>query len=80
MGRNEKTSPTVATKAAHVLSDPTASKPAKSVAASALAQAGTAKQTSAKVATIAAKALDDGRSSKATKTIAASVLTQKPKK
>jgi hypothetical protein len=80
MANKEKTSPPVASKASSVLSDPASSKSAKSVAASALAQAGTAKQTSTKVATIASKALDDGRSSKVTKTIAASVLTQKPKK
>ncbi len=39
MAKNEKTSPTAASKAAKVLNDPKASKDAKSVAASALTQA-----------------------------------------
>lgn len=39
MGKNEKTSKTVASKAAKILSDPRSSKAAKSVAASALTQA-----------------------------------------
>jgi hypothetical protein len=80
MSKNEKTSPTIASKASGVLSNPGSSKAAKTVAASALSQAGTSKQTSAKVASKAAQALDDGRSSKTTKAIAGSVLTQKTRK
>jgi hypothetical protein len=38
MARNEKTSKRVASKAARILSDPKSTKPAKSVAASALTQ------------------------------------------
>lgn len=80
MSKNEKTSGRVASKASAVLRDPGASKASKSIAASAMSQAGTAKKTSASVATKAAKALDDGRSSKTTKAIAGSVLTQKTRK
>lgn len=80
MAKNEKTSGRVASKASDILRSPSASKTAKSIAGSALSQAGTSKSTSSKVATTAAKALDSGRSSKATKTIAGSVLTQKPKR
>jgi hypothetical protein len=39
MGRNERTSPSVASKASKVLSNPASSKTAKSIAASALTQA-----------------------------------------
>lgn len=39
MGKNEKTSPKVASQAAKILSNPKSSKAAKSVAASALTQA-----------------------------------------
>lgn len=80
MSKNERTRGRVATKASSVLRDPNASKVSKSIAASALAQTGTAKKTSPPVAAKAAKALDDGRSSKTTKTIAGSVLTQKTRK
>lgn len=80
MARNEKTSRPVATKASNTLRDSSASKAAKSLAGSALSQAGTNKSTSPKVATTAARALDDGRTSRTTKTLAGSVLTQKPRK
>lgn len=80
MARNEKTSRPVATKASNTLRDPSASKSAKSLAGSALSQAGTNKSTSPRVATTAARALDDGRTNRTTKTLAGSVLTQKPKK
>lgn len=39
MGKNERTSPSVASKASKVLSNPSSSKAAKSIAASALTQA-----------------------------------------
>ena len=80
MAKNEKTSGRVASKASDLLRSPSSSKAAKSIAGSALAQAGTGKTTSSKVATTAAKALDSGRTSKATKTVAGSVLTQKSKR
>ena len=80
MPKPEKTSPSVATKASHVLRTPGASAAAKSVAASALSQAGTSMCTSAKVAATAAKTLDRSKASPTAKTIAGSVLTQKTKK
>lgn len=80
MAKGEKTSKRVATTASGILRSPTASKAAKTVAASALAQAGTAKTTSKRVAAVAAKALNDGRTKAATKKVAASTLTQKPKR
>jgi hypothetical protein len=80
MARNEKTSGRVASKASAVLRSSGSSKAAKSIAGSALSQAGTSKATSSKVATAAAKALDSTRTGKATKAIAGSVLTQKPGK
>ena len=80
MRRNEKTSGPVATRASGTLRDPSASKAAKTLAGSALAQAAANKSTSPKIATTAARALDDGRTSRATKTLAGSVLTQKPKR
>jgi hypothetical protein len=80
MSKSEKTGKRVGTNASSVLRDKGASKAAKSVAGSALAQAKANKQTSAKVARTAAKLLDDGRSSKTNKSIAGSVLTQKVKR
>lgn len=77
MPNNEKTSPGVASKASSTLSNPRAGATAKSVAASALAQTGTAKTTSKVVASKASTQLGDGRTSKANKAIAGSVLTQK---
>lgn len=80
MTKNEKTSPRVATKASQVLRSSSANSAAKSVAASALSQAGTNKTTSAKVAATAAKTLDSSKASQTVKTIAGSVLTQKTKR
>jgi hypothetical protein len=80
MSKSEKTSGRVASKASGILRSPNASKAAKSIAGSALAQAGTGKTTSAKVASTAAKALDSGRTGEVTKTVAGSVLTQKAKR
>ncbi|MBS0514278.1 MAG: hypothetical protein JSS16_02215 [Proteobacteria bacterium] len=80
MAKNEKTGPKVTKEAAKVLSDPHASKTAKSLAGSALAQAHTNKQSSATTAHIAAKAINDGRTSQTTRSLAGSVLTQKPKR
>jgi hypothetical protein len=79
MARNEKTSGRVASKASGILRSPSSSKTAKSIARSALSQAGTGKATSPRVATKAAKALDDGRTSRGTKSVSGSVLTQKPR-
>lgn len=80
MPKSEKTSPSVASKASEVLRTPGASRAAKSVAASALSQAGTNKTTSAKVAATAARTLDNAKASSTVKTIAGSVLTQKTKR
>lgn len=79
MARNEKTSPGVASTAARTLQDPGASKTAKTLAASVLAQSGTNKVTSSRVAGVASSALQDGRVNATTKTLAGSSLTQKPK-
>ncbi|MGH8049121.1 MAG: hypothetical protein ACREPB_00515 [Arenimonas sp.] len=80
MAKNEKTGPKVTKTAAAVLRDPGASKTAKSMAGSALAQAHTGKQTSPAAEKVAAKVLNDGRTTAATKSLAGSVLTQKTKK
>ena len=80
MAKNEKTSSGVASKASDVLRNPGASKTAKSLAGSALAQSGTNKSTSPAVAKVAAKALDSGSTNRNTKSLAGSVLTQKTKK
>ena len=77
MAKNESSGPKVTKTAASVLRDPGASKTAKSLAGSTLAQASTAKQSSSATARTAAKALNDGRTSSTTKSLAGSVLTQK---
>jgi hypothetical protein len=80
MSKNEQSGPKVTRTASSVLGDPGASKTAKSLAGSALAQAGTTKQSSATTARTASKALHDGRTSTSTRSLAGSVLTQKSKK
>ena len=76
----EKSGPKVTRTASKVLRSPTSSATAKSLAGSALAQAGTKKQSSSATASTAGKALNDGRTSASTRTLAGSVLTQKPKR
>ena len=80
MAKNESSGSKVTKTASSVLRDPGASKTAKSLAGSALAQAHTNKQSSAATAHTASKALNDGRTSTSTKSLAGSVLTQKTKK
>ena len=80
MPKSEKTSPSVATKASQVLRTPGASAAAKSIAASAVSQAGTNKTTSSKVAATAARTLDSPNANRTAKMIAGSVLTQKTKR
>lgn len=80
MSKKESSGPKVTKTASSALRDPGASKTAKSLAGSTLAQAHTTKQSSAATAHTAAKALNDGRTSKATKSLAGSVLTQQTKK
>lgn len=80
MAKNESSGSKVTKTASSVLRDPGASKTAKSLAGSTLAQAHTNKQSSTATAHTAAKTLNDGRSSPSTKSLAGSVLTQKTKK
>lgn len=80
MSKREQSGPKVTRTASSVLRDSGASKTAKSLAGSALAQSGTSKQSSKATASTAAKALNDGRTSSSTRTLAGSVLTQKSKK
>lgn len=78
MSKKESSGPKVTRTASSVLRDSGASKTAKTLAGSALAQAHTGKVSSSTTATAAAKALNDGRTSASTKTLAGSVLTQRP--
>lgn len=75
----KKTSQTVASQAAQALKDPHTSAIQKSLAASALSQAGTANQTSGAMETTASKVLSSPKYSDQTKTFAASVLAQSNK-
>ena len=80
MSRNTKQSSPVVTKlAATTLSDPSASKVAKSLAASVLAQSHTPKQTGAEIETVASKVMQSEKYSTETKTLAGSVLSQSNK-
>jgi hypothetical protein len=81
MAKNtKKTSPNLGTEASAVLRDPNASKIAKSLAGSALAQTGTGKQTGAELEDKAAQVLDSDKYSDKTKSMAGSVLSQSNKK
>ena len=81
MARNTKRSSTgMGSKAAKTLSDPNASKTAKSLAASALAQTGTPKQTGADMEDKASQVLSSSKYSADTKALAGSVLSQSNKK
>lgn len=77
MAKNERTGTKVTRKAAATLRDGSASKTAKSLAGSALAQTRTKKASSPSSASLASKALNSKCSSKATKSLAGSVLTQR---
>lgn len=80
MSKNTKeTSKTVASKAAKTLTDPNASKTAKKLAGSALAQKGTGKQTGSEMEDFASKVLQSNKYSKDTKGLAGSVLSQSNK-
>lgn len=78
--KGETTGPRAASAAGKTLTSPHASKAAKSAAASALAQTGTADVTGAKAASAAAKTLANPNASKAPKSAAVSALTQRPGK
>jgi hypothetical protein len=80
MANRERTGSRIARTAAQTLRDAGASKTAKTLAGSALAQSRTGKETSKATATTAAKALQGGRSGTTTRALAGSVLTQKPRK
>jgi hypothetical protein len=69
----------VASTAARTLGNPNASQIQKSLAGSALAQAGTSKVTSKAMETKASAALQSQKSSTTTKTLAASVVSQSKK-
>lgn len=77
MAKQEKTSPRVARVASKTILKKSASKIAKSVAGSALAQTRSGKTTSAKVAKPASSVLRDGKSGSAPRSVAGSVLTQR---
>jgi hypothetical protein len=80
MSKNtKKTSEAVASKAAKILTDPNASKTAKKLAGSALAQKSTSKQTGSQMEDFASKVLQSDKYSKDTKELAGSVLSQSNK-
>ena len=79
MAKSGRTSPSVASQAGKALNNSNASAVQRSLAGSALAQAGTAKRTSAELASTASKALESPRSSAQTKDLAGSVLEQRRK-
>ncbi|WP_084512440.1 hypothetical protein [Geothrix fermentans] len=80
MSKNAKhSSPKVANLAAKTLADQQASQTAKSLAASVVAQANTAKQTGKELETLASQVLQSAKYSDDTKTLAASVLAQSNK-
>lgn len=80
MAKNTKgSSAQLATAAAKVLRDSNASRTAKSLAGSVLAQADGTKQTGAALEDVAAKVLDSDKYSEATKSLAGSVLSQSNK-
>jgi hypothetical protein len=74
------TKPTIAKKAATVLSSSSTGKTSKSAAGSALTQVNPKKVTSPKAASVASKVLRDGRTSSASKCAAGSALSQVPAK
>jgi len=80
MSKNtKKTSPNIATLASETLRDASSSKMAKSLAASALAQANTQKQTGSELEEQASRVLQSNKYNKTTKKLAATVLSQSNK-
>ena len=77
---SKQTSSRVATVASKTLRSPSSSGTQKSIAGSALRQAGTPAQTGAKIEGVASRALDNPRSAKVTQTLAGSVVSQSNKK
>ncbi|RYF29485.1 MAG: hypothetical protein EOO23_06865 [Comamonadaceae bacterium] len=80
MSKNTKqTSPRVASVAGRTLSSGSSSSIQRSLAGSALRQAGTPAQTGARTEDRASRALDNSRSSTVTRTLAGSVVSQSNK-
>lgn len=75
----KKTSPSIATLASEVLQGANSSKTARSLAASALAQANTQKQTGSELEETAYRVLQSSKYNETTKQLAASVLSQSNK-
>lgn len=73
---NKTSSQKMATKAAKILSNDTASRIQRSLAASVVAQASTGKQTGAEMEDVASRVLQSTKYSDETKSLAASVLSQ----
>lgn len=76
MNNTKQTSGRIATLASETLTSNQTSQIAKSLAASALAQAGTQRQTGAKMEEVAARVLQSEKYANTTKELAASVLSQ----
>lgn len=79
MANSKTSSNRIASLAGSTLGSPSASKVQKSLAGSALAQAGTSKTTSKSMETKASSALQSQNSSTTTKSLAASVVSQSKK-
>ncbi|MEK8034948.1 hypothetical protein AACH06_29385 [Ideonella sp. DXS29W] len=77
---SKQTSPSVASTAGKTLQSPSASSLQKSLAGSALRQAGTPAQTGAATEGKASRALDSAKSAPLTRTLAGSVVSQSNKK
>lgn len=73
------TSPSVASDAARILSDPDASATARRLAGSALSQREGSRQTGSEIEDLASRVLDSAKYSPETKSIAGSVLSQSNK-
>jgi hypothetical protein len=81
MSKNKKqTSKSVASQAAKILKDKSASKTAKRLAGSALAQSSNNKQTGSELEDLASKVIQSDKFSDNTKSLAGSVLSQSNKK
>ncbi len=80
MKNNKQTSKSVATQAAQILKDPSASQTAKRLAGSALSQRDRSNQTGAELEDLASRVLDSSKYNQDTKALAGSVLSHSNKK
>lgn len=80
MVNKKQTSKSLASDAASILRDPSASQTAKKLAGSALSQSGTKKQTGAELEDLASLVLNSNKYNDDTKSLAGSVLSQSNKK